>query len=221
MAETKEKPSSTGGFEGEVVEDLHPLLEKITENFRFIAIAAGAIVLAVAISSAVVFYKKNQFVEAQNELGRIVTQTQGESKVQALDDFARSAPEALRKNALLELAKSAALAGDYEKAANAWNDLAKTTHGPENAVALMGKAQALARKGDYATSLDILQNLKTKAPETFRVPIARQIAAIAEVSEEYAVALNAYEELLELGQPGDEQFVQYKVNDLKAKLENG
>ena len=90
------------------------------------SVAVIAVIVVVAGGYALFnLYQKSQDEKAEQALSKLVATTKGADLVTALTQMAASAPAGVRAAVNLELAKAAQDAGDFTKAASAWEAVAK------------------------------------------------------------------------------------------------
>lgn len=200
-------------IEQEMDSDIHPFLKKILDNIRPIGFAVGGIVAAVAVYSGVTSYQESQHAKAVSELGAIMVLSDQSSRIEKLQAFAQSGPKDLRPAVELELARMHMDAGNYEKAAAAWNDLSQSKG--MGTVAGLGEAKALMMKGDYAKAVTVLSGLKKDAGEEFAQAVSANLAFAAEKAGQNDLAIAEYESLK--SKDGNDAFLDFKIGKLKAK----
>lgn len=183
---------------------------------------AALIIAAVVAAAGYAWYNsstKQSKIKAENELGAIIASKTGPERLTALEAYLKTAPSSTKGAALLEIANTAQDQGNFEKAAEVWNQLYLT--GPEGMreIAGMGYATALAQKGDKQGSVKFLVDLLGKAPKAFQPVVARQLAAVAEEAKAWPEAVNAYERMKDMGQGGNKAFYESKIAEIKAKMQ--
>ncbi len=217
MAEIKTTGQETlEDIESHVPETLHPILEAAFKYWKQIAIGVGAILVGTALYAGFSAYNQRAMAEAQSKMGIILIEKTGQEKLDALNALLASAPSSVKPAVLLEMAQAAMTAGQYDKAADYWNQLAGNTDDDLKIVARMGKAKALQLAGKPADAVTILKDLQGVVDEEYSIPVTRQLAVAAEAAGDTAQALDAYKKLAE--QPvSDKPFIDYKVTQLEAK----
>ena len=80
MAKEKKSQGVMEELEGEVNEDLHPLLKKVEEHIKTIGLVVGLIILSAAAYSGYDYYQEKSFEQAKTKLGDILAEKQGPSK---------------------------------------------------------------------------------------------------------------------------------------------
>jgi len=222
MQPSQPHESFSDHLEQEVSEDIHPLLRKITDNLKTIGIVIGAVVLIAAGYSGFTLYKQRQVASAQSELGQILSMQDPAQAAQALDTFVSKAPTSMQQGVQLELARLAMEAEKYEQASTAWEALIQTT--PADAalhtVAQFGQAKALRLSGNTEQALDILQNLRETIAEPYRQFFLTELAATAEAAQNWDTALSAYQELRTSQEPGRQDFLEYKITQIRQHQES-
>jgi predicted negative regulator of RcsB-dependent stress response len=194
------------------------LFEFLVDNLKPIAIGCGALLLIVAIYAGVSSWRERQTAKAADALGVIlIEKTDTKARVAALEAFLKDAPGSLRPTVLLELAASAMIDRQFDKAATAWTELEGSSSPDMKVLAGIGHARSLLLAGKAPEALALLQALKGKSPEAYGVPITRQIAVAAEQAGDTKVALEAYTELATKAEGTGKPYFEFKANQLKAK----
>jgi len=200
-------------------EQMSPLAHFFSKHWRTLAALIVAAVLAAGGYAWYTSSAKQAKVTAENELGAIIASKTGPDRLAALEAYLKSAPSSTKGAALLEIANTAQDQGNFEKAAEAWNQLYLT--GPEGMreVAGMGYATALAQKGDKQAAVKFLVDMLPKAPKPFQPVVARQLASLAEEAKAWNEAVSAYERMKDLGMGGNKAFYEAKIAEIKAKMQ--
>lgn len=194
------------------------LFEFLAGNLKPIALGCAAIIAVVAIYAGVDAWRTRAAAKAADALGVIlIEKTQPAERVAALEAFLKDSPSALRQTVLLELAAAAMVARQYDKATQAWTELEGSSSADMKVMAGIGHARSLLLVGKAKEALDLLQALKGKAPESYAIPLTRQIAVAAEQAGETKVAQEAYAELAGKAEGQGKPFFEFKANQLKAK----
>ena len=203
----------------EVGDEMHPLLRKLLENIKLIAIVFGALVLIFG-GYALYGYVQEQRLESASEmLGEILVSTEGQERIEALRGFIDQAPEALKTGAMLELAAALQNTGDYQAALDVWTRLEGGSDALLAPVIVLGKAYALVQTGKQEEALTLLTDYKDQAPESYQNAVKQRIAEVAEEAGNIEQALAAYRELAgneQLG-PSIRDYLQYKIAELEAQ----
>lgn len=200
-------------------EDQNAFLHFIVTQWRVLAILIVAVLLAVAGYSYYQHVRQQAKVQAENNLGLIIATKTGPDRMAALEDFLKTAPSSIKDAVLLEIARTSMDQGKFDKAAQAWGELAKTAPEGMRTVAAIGEATTLAQTGEKEKAVKLLVDLLPKAPQTFQLPVARQLASLAEDAQMYPEAAAAYERLKEAaGSAGNKAFYDTKIADLKSKI---
>lgn len=203
-------------IEQEMDSDIHPFLKKILDNIRPIGWAVGGIIAAAAIYSGVTSYQEAQRAKAVSQLGSIIVQADAGSRVQRLEEFAKTAPADLRVAAQLELAKTQMDAKEYDKAASAWRAVADSGVADMRIIAGLGEAKNYMMKGDHAKAVDLLTALKQNASDEYLPMISSALAFAAEKAGRIDAAIAEYESLKAKGDTNT-AYLDYKIAALKAK----
>ncbi len=208
-------------IESEAESTMHPLLEKILNNLKLIGTIIGAIVLLAGGISGYKMYKNHQIEQATSKLESILSRDDAAAKAEALDKFAKKAPDVLSTGVRLELARALMQNGDYRKAAKSFAQL-QGKNNDLQPLAILGKAKALILADEYAKAVAFLERNKGKVPEQYQRPLSNMLAYSAEKSGNWQKALSAYQELksqsdMFQGQ-GKAGFFEYKINKMQQKM---
>ncbi|MFP4070572.1 MAG: tetratricopeptide repeat protein [Desulfovibrionales bacterium] len=214
--EEKNTPSSLQDRIATETQDVHPVLKKILDNAKFIVLGVAILLLAVAGYSGYSVYQDSAKKEAAEELGRILTQTQGSDRIAALQDFLDNGR--LQQEARMELARAQMDQELYQDAAATWARLAEDGRGDLAVVARLGQSKNLLLSGTPQEALTILESLRTTAPDSYHRVIDAQIAEAAEQAGNRTQALSAYERLKNAVQDeATEEYYDYKISQLKQQ----
>lgn len=193
------------------------LFDFLVANLKSIAVACGVVLLFAAVYAGVNSWRAKSAAKAADALGVILIQkTEAKERIEALDQFLKDAPSALKSTAQLELASAAMLDKQYDKALTAWTELEKDGGADMKVIASIGKAKCLLMTGKAQDALTLLEGLKAKSPESYALPITRQLAVAAEQAGNAKVAQAAYAELAEKDNGAAKPFFQFKANQLRA-----
>jgi len=195
----------------------NPLSAFLSKNWRTLAAAIVAAVLAAGGYAAYTAYAKKAKATAENDLGAIIATQTGPERLAALEAYAKTAPASTKDAALLELARTATEQGNFAKASEAWNQLSLAAPGGVRDLALLGQASALAQAGDKAQAVKILADFLPKAPKTFQPLVARQLAAVAEDAQAWTEALAAYERMRDAVEGSNKALYESKIAEIRAK----
>ncbi len=203
-------------IEQEMDSDIHPFLKKILDNIKPIGWALGGIIAAAAVYSGVTSYQDAQKAKAVSQLGSIIVQADATSRVQQLEDFAKTAPADLRVAAQLELAKTHMDAKNFDKAASAWQAVGASGVTDMRIVAGLGEAKNFMMQGEHAKAADLLTTLKQEASDEYMAMISSSLAFAAEKAGRIDAAIAEYESLKAKGDSNTD-YLDYKIAALKAK----
>lgn len=162
-------------------------------------------------------YQQHQAQKAEEALNQVVMTTTGNDLLAALTKMAASAPESVRPAVNLELAKAAQTAGDFAKAASAWEAVAQNAPESLRAIARLGQASALSQAGKNDQALAVLEDLKANAPKAFSMTVDRQLAVTAESAGQWQKALDAYERMKKDGSLQNPGFINARITAVRAK----
>ncbi len=200
---------------------LHPVLQKLVDNIKPIAIGLAALLVITGGYGIYASMQARQTVRAANELGQILTRGGDKEKLAALEAFAAQAPASVQVMALFELVKALQEQKDFARAAETWKTL-QTKLDPELAVlAVLGRAQALAQAGEPAQGLALIDEFKTKAPKAYQSACTEVLAGLAEMTNDLPRAIAAYQTLLaqEQEQGQGREYYAFKIAQLTRRLE--
>lgn len=194
------------------------LFDFLVQNLKPIGAACLVILLAVAVYEGVSHWRSSQAAKAADALGVIlIEKTDPKARVQALEDFLKGAPTSLKPTVQLELAASAMVDRQFDKAASAWTDLEGSSSADMKAIAGIGHAKCLLLSGKPQEALALLEGLKDKTPEAYKEAMTRQIAVCAEQAGNAQAASTAYTELAGHNEAAAKPYYEFKANQLKPK----
>lgn len=205
--------------EPQLGDDMHPLLKKLVENIKPIAIGFGVLILVFGGYGIYDYVQTRRLESSSALLGEIILSTSGEERVKALQQFVEQAPGALKTSGLLELAGALQGLEQYEEAVAVWQRIEGRADPNMLPVAKLGRAQALTMAGKAGQALELLEAYKAAAPESYQVEINKFIAETAEDAGETDKALAAYREMEQsenLGQ-STREFLKFKIGKLEKK----
>ncbi|MBI9078685.1 MAG: tetratricopeptide repeat protein [Pseudodesulfovibrio sp.] len=202
--------------EAQAPQSMHPILEAAFKYQKQLIITVVAIITAAAIYAGINAYNTKAEVTAQANLGTILIEATGQEKIKRLEELLGMVPSSVTPAVQLELAQSCMTLGEYDKAADYWNQLVGNTDNDMQIVARLGKAKSLLLGGKTTEAFTELKDLAGIAPESFIIPVYRQLALTAELTGNTDEALNAYRTLSEK-QISDKPFIDYKISQLEAK----
>ncbi len=200
--------------------ELHPLLQKLVDNLKPIAIAFGAVVLVFGGYALYSQYQTKRVQSAAVELAEIVSEHQGDELVKRLRGFVDQAPKAVLESARFELASALQEQGLHEEAVQVWSRLQESADPTVTPVAVLGYGEALLRAGKAAEAMEYLGRFKAQLPSSYKPTLLKLIAGSAEQAGQLDAALAAYKELLHT-EGVDERtmdFLEYKIAQLEAKV---
>ncbi len=219
MADPGRKKGLLDKIMSEADETAHPFLQKIQEHQKLIILILATIVLVTAVYSGYNFFQERAQQQAMQEMNRIMAIQAEQERIEALNDFLDRAPQAMRGGILLEITRIHMDAGRYEQAASSFERLGEidSTLRP---VAILGQAKALEFLEEYDQALEVLEKGEGEIPAEFTNQFNVQKAFTAEQAGEYTKALEAYEGLLLEAHGIDDGFIQYKIENLRQKIED-
>lgn len=220
MAEEQKKSQQIdlAGLEENVPDRLHPVLEFVVENLKLIGAVIAAILIVVGAYAGWEAWSEHKVSTTQNELGKIVVQKRGAAKVEALEAFLKDAPEAVRPQATLELAKARMESGDYEGAAQTWTAFKEMDEPGMETVAELGRTKSLMLAGKNQEALEALKALKPTASKPYARLVDIQLASAAEAAGDWPTAYASYQALLSTEDTAGAAFIQAKLDELSKKI---
>jgi len=184
------------------------------------SVAVIAVIVVVAGGYALFnLYQKSQDEKAEQALSKLVATTKGADLVTALTQMAASAPAGVRAAVNLELAKAAQDAGDFTKAASAWEAVAKEAPASMRVIARLGQAAVLSKAGQNDQAVAVLESLLTDAPKAFVMTVDRQLAVTAEAAGQWQKALDAYGRMKADGSLQNPGYIDARIAALRAKAD--
>ncbi len=208
-------------LEEEVNEEIHPILQKILDHIKEIGIAIGIIILIAASFTGYKYYKSITMENAKERVSQILTHNQGKEKIKALENYLSKAPSELKQAINLELATLCMKHQEYKKAAKHWEDIALSTEDINlRTIASLGQAKALQHQGQHSKALQVLEKIEQKAPQSYKQNIHLEIASVAEQTQDWEKALNAYQKLKAEADKAKvrENYLEYKIAQLQKKI---
>jgi predicted negative regulator of RcsB-dependent stress response len=201
----------------EAPEELHPVLQYITDHIKLFAIGIGAILVIVGAYAGFTAYQNSQIGKAQDELGAILIIQDPAEKIEKLNGFLTNAPGDLGISVRLALAKTLMEQKDYQKAAEIWSKL-KDENEEFRFVAWLGQTKCLLLADKPEAALSELSQMKSKAPHEYNLMITRQSGEAAEALGQYAEAIRNYQELAPQSPPQDRAYLEARIKTLEDKL---
>ena len=196
--------------------DIHPLLKKILDNIKPIALIVTVVVLAAATYSGLSSYQSSQKEQAASELGTILIMNDNATRLEHLEAFVNSGHKDLRLAARLELAKAFMDLGEYARAAQTWREIGQHVESEMKVIAGLGEASSLIAQDEYGQAVELLTKLKTNSGAGFIPVISSSLVFAAEKAGLKDIALAEYESLKTQNE-SNSAFIDYKINRLKAK----
>jgi len=212
-------PGILGELQSEVSIEAAPLLQFIARHAAAVMVVLGLFVAAVVGVGAWQWYASKRDEEAQTHFARLLLQQPGAARVNALENFAATAPDSIRLAALTELGLAALAEKDATRAAAAFARVAALDKDkPFGAIAALSQAEALMQAEKPAEALTVLETLEHSVPEQLRVQVRGLIALSARQAGKTNRAIKAYEDLLAGVLPGndDADYYRFCIQQIKA-----
>lgn len=217
MEPMQKAESAASALEKEINEDIHPLLKKITDHIRIIGTVIGIIVLAAALYTGVGLYKNHTLNQARERINTIA-ELPDQEELDALGAYVADAPETMRQGIRLRMAELAMQLERYDRAVQAWDEVAANGARDMQIIANLGKAKALRLSGDPGGAVAVLQTMLSRSPGDFRGSVTFELAAAAEEAEQWDQALNAYRELKTVSSNTNQDFLDHKIVQLQNRI---
>ncbi|SKA65498.1 tetratricopeptide repeat protein [Desulfobaculum bizertense] len=217
MTETQSHPTQ-GNPSEELLENvpdkLHPVLQVIVDNIRFILAAIAILILALAGTAMYNSYQNSRLEKAQTRMAEILGQP-ADARVASLREFAKEAPESMQTALHFEVASTLVENGKHEEAAKELGIIAGNGHSL-SAVAGLAQAAELTAAGKDADALKVLQALQKTAPASFKNQVLLRTAFAAEKAGDMKVALDTYKALEKEKALPLEGFAEFKAASIEA-----
>ena len=220
MAENRSQDKSLlDKMSAEVTPETSPLLQVLTNNAKLIAVVMALCFLAAVGYSVYSWLDGKKVAKAQENLAQILVVKDNADRLAKLKTFAASAPEAVKKNVALAIAKTAMQIQNYAEAFSVWDSLAKDPKDPIYPVALVGKAETLSRQDKVAEALALLEGAALPADSEVITLVNSLIADLAERSGDTDKAIAMCEKIatgMAARSPEEAEFWRQKTASLRA-----
>ena len=211
-------PTLLGDLRAEVSAESAPLLQFIVTNSKAIASVVLLLLIALAGTGIWRWPASSKAEEALDTLAKTTLTTSGAERVAALEALAESSPAEFRYSVLSALARSAAEAGDLDRAAAAYGKAAQLEKGqPMGLAAELAQAGVLLRAGKGEEALKLLQSLESGMSEESRLELLPLVADAAEMAGKKDVAADAYGRLGKAYPGEDGSFYRARAAELGKK----
>ena len=210
-------PGLLDGIRSEVTNETRPFLQFILKYARWII---GVVVVLVVALVATAIYNKvmaSQEAELQESLAKIRQVAPDASQLEKLEALAGSCPARLRVSVYADLAASALVQGNFDKAAEAYAFVAReAADTPMGQVAAVNQAGALLSQGKYAEGVSLLQDIVGRLPEGSDVQPRLMLAEGAVRAGQYDLAASTYEALAGNGEDSSNGFYAARAAKIRA-----
>ncbi|MDM8215516.1 tetratricopeptide repeat protein [Desulfovibrio piger] len=214
----QENPTLLGDLRAEVSAESASLLQFIVTNSKAIASVVLLLLIALAGTGIWRWHASSKAEEALDTLARTTLTTSGAERVAALEALAESSPAEFRFSVLSALARSAAEAGDLDRAAAAYGKAAQLEKGqPMGLAAELAQVGVLLRAGKGEDALKLLQALESGMAEESRLEMLPLVADAAEMAGKKDVAADAYDRLGKAYPGEDGSFYRARAAELGKK----
>lgn len=195
----------------------------VTDNIKTIGLVLAAIIIIAALFSGYSYYKNRTLRNAEQSVDRIMTEKQGQARIEALQEFLPQAPNEMQTGLRLQLARLCMQEELFAQAASHWQHIRETVHDQDlQIIAVLGQASALAGQEKNSQALDLLQDKASQAPERYQRNLNLKIATIAEKTGNWETALSAYQKvaaMADLTSQRDE-FIEHKITLMQDKVDS-
>lgn len=211
-------PTLLGDLKTEVSAESAPLLQFLVANSKAIAVVVLLLLIALAGTGIWRWHAASRAEEALAALAKARLTASEADRVKALATLAETTPEEFRYGVLSALARSAAEAGDLDRAALAYGEAARLDRGgPMGLAAELARAGVLLRAGRGEDALTLLRELEGALPEESRQELLPLVADAAELAGKKDVAAAAYARLGEANPGEDGAFYRARAAELGGK----
>lgn len=200
---------------------LNPLLQWIVTHIKCIGLIVLLIIAGVGGYAWYENYQKSQIEFALEEFGTIAAQEDIAEKKEALIAFLKTAPEEIQSVVRLELIELYRVEQDYKNSSEQLRELAKANNPLVKTLALLGAADDLVRLANFDEALTVLKDVKVFAGKVYEPIILNRIATVAESAEKWQEALDAYKELQGNIRNQGKDYINYKIEDIQQKINQG
>lgn len=205
-------------FESEIGAQSRRLFDKIMDYWRVIAASVAVFILLVSAFAGYNSYQEHRLTKSEQALDQALLENQGLQKLAALQEIEDQMAKPFLPRHHLETAMAAQNVQDWTIALAYWNKLANIAPENWNTTARLGKATALLRLDQTDQAVAELESLRASASEEYMPLVLMQLATAAEAAGNWDKALNAYEELKELGAGQQVGFLDFKMTQVRQKL---
>ncbi len=203
------------------VPTLNPLLQWIVKHIKCIGLIILLIIAGVGGYAWYENYQKSKIELALEEFGTITAQEDIAKKKEALIAFLKTAPKEIQTTVRLELIDTYQVEQDYESSLEQWRELAKIKDPLVKIIALFGVANDLVHLANFEEALTVLKELKSFGGKAYEPIILNRIATVAESAERWQEALDAYKELQGDIRNPNKDFINYKIEQIQQKINQG
>ena len=203
-------PQFSKEMQAEISPEAAPLWNFVSNHAPKIAAGVVSLVVIILAIAGWQWYVEKGLREAQGQLGRIISIQDAPRRTAALEKFIADAPSKLVTSAQLELAASAMEAGDFAKAASAYEKVISAEgDSPLAFTARVNQALALMQSGDNATARALLEGVVLSAPANVKAVLYQMISEAAEALGDKAGAVTALEKALSSLAPTDQEGIAF------------
>ncbi len=172
--------SLLGRASAEVAPEVSPLLRSLLAHARLIAIVVGLALAGTAGFGIYNWHANSQLEKSRVELGRVEIISDPTVRLKELEVFLAKAPSGMSTAVNLAVAKAALEAKNYDRAAKAWDAVAKDPQDALYISAILGKAQALSLDGKDAEAMAALEKASAPAKDGNKALLDKAIEDLAE-----------------------------------------
>lgn len=193
----------------------------VTDNIKTIGLVLAAIIVIAALFSGYSYYKDRTLRNAQQSVDQIMTEEQGQARIESLAEFLPQVPKEMKTGLRLQLARLCMQEELFDRAVSHWQHIRKdSTDQDLQIIAVLGQASALAAQDKNSQALDLLQDNASQAPERYQRNVNLKMATIAEKAENWEMALAAYQKVAEMADLTSQrdEFIEHKITLMKDKV---
>lgn len=167
-------------IQSEVSREATPMLDFLVKHARKIFMALIALIAVIIVFGVWNYMSGSKQRDAEEALGKILIMPDTSAKLETLAGFAGTAAPAHKNAALMALAQSASIQKQYDKAAEAWGQVATGADAATRFVASIAQATALSAQGKHGEALSLLESIQATAPLEAQPMINSYIVSAAE-----------------------------------------
>lgn len=209
--------SIVDSLQSEVAPEASPLLTFLFNHARHIALLLVLFILCIGGYWIYLSKAEQRQQEESLALGKIIVIADTAQRYAALQDFLKSAPESVRREALYASMDAANQLHDLPKLHDAWKAI-EAADSSMKVSARLGMSGALAEQGKYKEALAPLEEIAPTLEGQNVILVNTRIAAFAELAGDYSRAIAACDAMIASPNVGEDgKFWMQKRNELDRK----